>query len=174
MSQDGPNPNPIVGTSRADVNHPFPDGPVGLGGWLILPIIGLVVTPLRAVFHLAGYGELLASMQHLTGGLSAFLVLEFVGNIIVLLVLPIILLVLLFRRSASFQRLFVIWAAGGLAFIVLDLIATQVFFGDVLVATNQPLLDAQTTTELLRSVVFSVIWIPYIRLSRRVANTFTN
>ena len=29
------------------------DGPVGIGGWLILPILGLVVTPLRGVFHLA-------------------------------------------------------------------------------------------------------------------------
>ncbi|MFD9900863.1 DUF2569 domain-containing protein [Mesorhizobium sp. NPDC059025] len=174
MSQEGPNPNPIAGNLRTDVNHPFPDGPVGLGGWLVLPIIGLLVTPLRGVFHLAGYGELLASMQRLPGSLSAFLVLEFVGNIIVLIVLPVILLVLLFRRSASFQRLFVIWAAGGLAFIVLDLIGTQVLFGDLLEATNQTLLDEQTTTELLRSVVFSVIWIPYMRLSRRVANTFTN
>ena len=35
--------------------------PEGFGGWLIVPIIGLVVTPLRAVFHLADYGELFAS-----------------------------------------------------------------------------------------------------------------
>ncbi|MBR2691147.1 MAG: DUF2569 domain-containing protein [Aquamicrobium sp.] len=173
MSQEGPNPNPIAGNPRGDLNRPLQDGPVGLGGWLILPIIGLLVTPLRGVFHLAGYGGLLASMQRLPGSLSAFLVLEFVGNIVVLIVLPVILLVLLFRKSASFQRLFVLWAAGGLAFIVLDLIGTQVLFGDLMEATNQPLLDEQTTIELLRSVVFSVIWIPYMRLSRRVANTFT-
>ncbi len=150
------------------------DGPVGIGGWLILPILGLVVTPLRGVFHLASYGELLESMNQLTSGQIAFIVVEFIGNVVVLLVLPIVLLVLLFRKSASFPRWFVVWAAVGLAFIILDIAAAQVFFGDVLAATGQALLDADTMRELVRSIVLAVIWIPYVRISRRVANTFVN
>lgn len=150
------------------------DGPVGIGGWLILPIIGLVVTPLRGVFHLASYAELLQSRELLTGGQFAFIVLEFFGNLVILLVLPIVLLVLLFRKSASFPRLFVIWAAGGLAFILVDLAVARFLFGDVLAAANQPLLDAETTGELVRSVITAAVWIPYMRLSRLVSNTFVN
>ncbi len=148
--------------------------PEGFGGWLIVPIIGLVVTPLRAVFHLADYGELFASTERLPAGLSAFLMLEFVGNIVFLLVLPIILLVLLFRKSASFPRMFIMWAAGGLAFSVLDLFTTQVLFGDILAATGQTPLDAEVIQELIRSIILVVVWIPYMRASRRVANTFIN
>jgi hypothetical protein len=113
--------------------------PEGFGGWLIVPIIGLVVTPLRAVFHLADYGELFASTERLPAGLSAFLMLEFVGNIVFLLVLPIILL-----------------------------------FGDILAATGQTPLDAEGIQELIRSIILVVVWIPYMRASRRVANTFIN
>ena len=113
--------------------------PEGFGGWLIVPIIGLVVTPLRAVFHLADYGELFASTERLPAGLSAFLMLEFVGNIVFLLVLPIILL-----------------------------------FGDILAATGQTPLDAEVIQELIRSIILVVVWIPYMRASRRVANTFIN
>lgn len=150
------------------------DGPVGIGGWLILPIIGLMVTPLRGVFHIASYAELFQSRQLLTDGQFAFIALEFLGNLVILLVLPIILLVLLFRKSASFARVFVAWAAGGLAFIVLDVIAAKILFGDVLAANNQTLLDVETIGELARSAITAAVWIPYMRLSRRVTNTFVN
>ena len=150
------------------------EGPVGLGGWLILPIIALIVTPLRGVFHLASYSDLLGSMKSLTAGQSGFLVIEFIGNLAVLLILPIILIVLLLGKSTSFPRLFIAWAAVGLAFIVLDIAAAQIFFGDVLAATGQELLDAETMKELFRSIITAAIWIPYMRVSRRVSNTFVN
>lgn len=148
--------------------------PVGIGGWLILPIIGLIVTPVRGLFHLASYTDLFGTMAQLTGGQAAFIIVEFIGNIAVLLVLPVILLVLLARKSVSFPRLYVVWAAAGLAFITLDIIAAQFFFGDILAASGQALLDEETLGELVRSVVTAAIWIPYMRLSRRVANTFVN
>lgn len=150
------------------------DSPSGIGGWLILPIIGLVVTPLRGVAHLASYGEILQSMDRMTGGQASFIVIEVIGNAILLLVLPIALLVLLFRKSAAFPRWFVIWAAAGLAFMIADLIIAQVFFGDVLAAAGLSLIDADTLPELIRGLVLAVIWIPYMRLSRRVANTLVN
>ena len=150
------------------------DGPSGIGGWLILPVLGLVATPLRGIFHLASYGEMLQSMDQLTRGQIAFIVVEFIGNAIVLLVMPIVLLVLLFRKSASFPRWFIVWAAVGLAFIILDIAAAQIFFGDALAAAGQALLDADTMRELVRSIVLAAVWIPYMRVSRRVANTFVN
>lgn len=150
------------------------DGPSDIGGWLILPILGLVATPLRGVVHLATYGEIFKSMQYLTSGQIAFVWLEIMGNVAVLLVLPVVLLALLYKKSAAFPSWFIIWAGVGLAFILLDLIAAQVLFGDVLAAAGQPLFDAETTGELFRSIILAAIWIPYMRVSRRVANTFVN
>jgi hypothetical protein len=148
--------------------------PVGLAGWLVLPIIGLFVTPARGVFHLASYREFIGAGELLPDGLMAFIALEFIGNVVLLLVLPIFLIVLLFRKSRDFPRWYTIWAGGGLAFIVLDMIATQVLFGDILAAAGQHLLDAESMQELLRSIVTAGIWIPYMQISRRVANTFVN
>lgn len=150
------------------------DGPSGIGGWLILPILGMVATPLRGIFHLASYGEMLQLMDQLTSGQITFIVVEFIGNAIVLLVMPIVLLVLLFRKSASFPRWFIVWAAVGLVFVILDLITAQVLFGEILAAANLPLLDTDTMREIARSIITAVVWIPYMRVSRRVANTFVN
>lgn len=172
MSESGP--NPIAGGVQTGGDRSPASGPVGIGGWLVLPIIGLVITPLRGLFHLASYAELFQSLAVLTVGQRVFLVSEFIGNLIFLLVLPVVLLVLLFRKSASFPWLFVIWAAGGLAFLIIDLAVAQILFGDVLAASNQQLLDSESIPEVIRSLVLAVVWIPYIRMSKRVANTFVH
>ena len=148
------------------------DGPEGIGGWLILPVIGLCLTPLRALLQLGEFSSLKDAFAFLTGGQKAFLVAEMVLNFGIILVLPIVLLVLLFNKKATFPRVYVIWAVLCLVFLVGDLIMAKVMFSEIFAAGSVELLDADTLKDILRTIVLVAVWVPYMLNSRRVRNTF--
>lgn len=149
----------------------------GIGGWLILPLLGLIVSPLRVTYLLyqellpvfmEGYWEVLT-----TPGSEAYhpywaplLVGEVVGNLIVI-VLALITLVFFLRRSRYTPRLVIAWLAFGLVFVTADF-----FLADLIPAVAEQS-DPESTRELARSFVGAAIWIPYFLLSRRVKATFT-
>lgn len=151
-------------------------GPEGLGGWLVLPAIGLGVTILRLAIEVArtGYfvigsdewGALTTPGSELYHPLFKTLgMLELVGNSL-FAIFAAVLLVLYFMRSFWFPRLFIAFVIANLAFLVLDTV----------LAAQIPLLagEGMTTmiTEIVRTLVGAAIWVPYMLLSTRVANTF--
>ena len=146
--------------------------PSGIGGWLILPVIGMFLTPLRALTLVSDYEGFVEAMPFLSPTQNAFVVIEILVNVGFMVVAPILLLVLLFKHRALFPRLFIVWGLANLAFLVLDLIAAPLLFGEALAQTGTPLFDAETAKEFGRSVVTNLIWVPYMALSRRVKNTF--
>jgi len=150
--------------------QPARDGPVGIGGWLILPLIGLVLTPIKGVGFLAQHAGM--SFAHLNGAQIALVYAELIGNFVLLIVLPIMMLVLLFKKRRTFPGLFVKWAFAGLAFTLLDLIFGYAFFKDAYEASDTEFMDAATWREVARSIFAVVVWVPYMLNSRRVANTF--
>lgn len=152
---------------------PVRDGPEGIGGWLILPVIGLFLTPIRGLVQFRDYASLTETFQLLSGGQQAFLVAEIVLNVIFVIVFPIVLLILLFNRKQRFPRLYAFWGIVSLVFFIGDLIAAKMLFGDVFAAGGVELLDQATIQELVRSIVLAAIWVPYMLTSRRVRNTFT-
>ena len=147
-------------------------GPVGIGGWLILPVIGLVLTPLAGLANLASYPSVFDSFSVLTGAQKLFIILELLGNVAITIVLPIILMVLLFNKRAGFPPLYIKWAAFNFAFIVADLFLAKLLFSEVFAAGGVELFDVETIKSIARGIILVVVWIPYMLDSRRVKNTF--
>lgn len=150
--------------------------PNGLGGWLVLVAIGLVISPLRLLaFLVQTYPPILSdgTWDVLTTPASdayhplwaPLLVFEFIGNV-AFVVVGFWLLTLFFLRSARFPKSYIWVALLNLAFIVLDAWLTT------FVLPDEAMFDPETAMELARSLVAAVIWVPYMLLSRRVRNTF--
>lgn len=150
--------------------------PYGLGGWLILPMLGLIFLPIKlgiilvAVFFpifSEGYWEILT-----TPGSEAYhalwaplLIFEIAGNTVFLFA-SIALLVLFFKKHYRFPKMMILFLAANLAFVVIDF-----FAGDLIPAVaDQPAPEA--LQEMFRTFVGAAIWIPYFMQSVRVKNTF--
>ena len=158
------------------VEPPPVHGPEGLSGWLVLVGIMLVVTPLRLVKFLNetfpplfedGTWEVLTTPgpppYHPMWG--PLLITEIAANC-TFIVVAVWLLVLFFRKSWQFPRVFVAFLVTSLLFIAVDALAVKI------VLPEQPLLDGETMVEFTRSLVGAGIWIPYMLMSTRVKNTF--
>lgn len=172
-------PNPYA-APKAQVEKPFApseadEGPSGLGGWLILVGIITVLTPLVVMAGIAqtypplfndGVWQALTTpgSERYRAGWGALVIFEIVVNVAIVAV-AIFATVLYFTRSPKFPRVFIGLLVAGLVFLVVDLIAVQ------FVVPEAPV-DSQTIAGIVRSVIGCSIWIPYMRMSVRVKNTF--
>jgi hypothetical protein len=157
--------------------HAIPPGraePSGIGGWLILPILGLFVAPLRMLTLMRDYDGISDALPLLGTAQAAFVVVEIGINLLLLGVAPIVLLVLLFKQLKLFPKMYIVWAIAGVVFQIVDVTAAGVLFQDVFGENGVALLDPETVREILRSLFTAVIWAPYMAASRRVRNTFVN
>ena len=153
---------------------PATTGPVGIGGWLILPMLGLFATLGVQLLGLAKVGDVFGHLDSLSALQSNMIVLEFCINLALFLVAPIALLVLFFNKDRKFPRYYIIWQIVGSAFVVLDLMLGYALFAQAYEASGTPFFDSTTIRSLLSSVVGVCIWIPYMMNSVRVKNTFVN
>jgi len=156
----------------------MPDGPKGIGGWLILQALGLILTPFVIGYQLYRGLPLLApeTWNSLTNSSSPayhplwapFILIELAANL-ALLAYTLGLIWLFFKKSKRVPTLFIAW--------LLLLIGVQLV--DFLLAGRIPAIASSDTfnresiRDLIRSLVHAAIWIPYWIRSRRVRNTFT-
>jgi hypothetical protein len=152
---------------------PVRDGPEGIGGWLILPVIGLFVTPLRGLIQLKDYAGISESFPLLTSVQQTFIVIEILLSVVLAIILPVVLLVLLFNRKRTFPGFYALWGISMFVFIVADLMAVKALFGDLFAASGVELVDDTTIQALIGGLVLAAVWVPYMLNSRRVRNTFT-
>lgn len=148
--------------------------PRGLGGWLILPIIGLFTTPFLGVLNL---GQVLPNLQNLSyfnGLQGGFIVVETIVNGALQLIAPIALLVLLFGKRRQFPRLYKLFLGFNLAWVVFDLRAAYVLIQQLYASGQVAFWDRETIRSLVQAAVGTAIWIPYMSVSVRVRNTFVN
>jgi hypothetical protein len=152
------------------------DGPRGVGGWLILPLLGLFVFPLRVAVSLAtDYWPIFRGgiWENLTTPGSAVyhplwapvIVGEITCNVGFLL-FDLALLYLLFTKSRRFPKAFIVFTLANLLFIV----------SDAAIAWQIPAVAARglegVAGEIARSLVVAAVWVPYMLVSKRVRNTF--
>jgi hypothetical protein len=151
-------------------------GPQGIGGWLILPLIGLFVFPVRVVISLISdywplfqggvWGNLTTPGSEVYHPLCAPVIAVEIAFNAGFLLLDLALLYLLFTKSYRFPKAFIAFALLNLAFIV----------GDAAVAWQIPAVAARGLeapgAEVARALVLAAVWVPYMLVSKRVRNTF--
>lgn len=135
--------------------------PKGIGGWLILPVIGTVLSPFVMAYWT--FQSVTALDESLSTGLLAFIVIESVFNF-GLMIAWIVAAVQLFRYKRMYPRLFVALLAITLVGTLLDVAVAAAIF-DISV-------DANDAKGLARSAIGLAIWGPYMFKSKRVENTF--
>jgi len=150
----------------------------GLGGWLILVGLGLVITPFRVIattFPI--YQEIFASgtwdtlTTEGTEFYSQFWAPIILGEVFInacLVIAGFIMLFLFFTKNKFFPKLYIGVAVFSLIFIIIDA------FSISLVLPNEPIFDPETTKELARALAQVLIWVPYMLVSKRVKATFIN
>lgn len=151
--------------------------PSGFGGWLILPMLGLIITPIRlgrllltiyVPIFTDGSWEVLTTpgseaYHHLWAPLLIF---EVAGNITFSL-FAIILLIFLFRKHYTLPKWMIVFYATNLTFVGINLFAAN--FIPAVAAAQDP----ESLRDLFGGLVAAAIWIPYFKKSVRVRNTFT-
>ncbi|HVJ37825.1 MAG TPA: DUF2569 domain-containing protein [Stenotrophomonas sp.] len=151
--------------------------PSGLGGWLVLVIFGMFASLVRIPMEvlrlhvpmlLDGTLAQLSDPQHPAYHplwVPLFGV-EVLANLATM-AFTVALLVLVFKRSRYAPKAAVAWYVYGLALVLGDHVMWQLIPG----MAAQPA-DPQFVRDLARSLLVTLIWVPYFLCSRRVRNTF--
>lgn len=139
----------------------LPPGPRGIGGWLILPTIGTVLTPLFTAW--AAYQTAAVYSTALAPNLQFFVLAELVFNV-GLTIGWIVAIVGLFQHRRFYPRLYVTLCVVSFVGLVADLAVAGMLFGTPM--------DADDARNLARTIIALVVWGPYMFLSKRVRNTF--
>lgn len=175
-----PPPPPLLTTKKSNDAYSWSNrsraDAEGLGGWLVLVGIGLVIRPilqivginqgLRGYFNQAVWDVITSPTSevyqpHYALAASIELTLS-----LVLLYWSLILLIQFFRRSYLFPRT-IQW------FLGFQLVAAAIMvWTSSLITSAEPEQITATAQALGQSVGAALIWIPYFQFSRRVKRTF--
>ena len=155
----------------------------GIGGWLILPIIGLFLTPILTGMNLVN-GILPAFQPEAWATLTTaggtgyhpvwapYLIFGLISACI-LIIAAIVLLVLLFKKLSIFPKLIIAYYIFIFAAALIDIVVLYFF-----ILKAFPLLEATIQADVIkqmaRALVAILIWVPYFIKSERVKNTFVN
>jgi len=148
-------------------------GPVGLGGWLVLPVFAMLAAPITAAVTLSEIWPL-AWEPALSAAQRLVIWFELVANTLVKVVAPVGLLVVFFQRKRIFPLLCVTWLAAGVTVMLLDLLFVYQAFRAYYDSPGVVFWDQQIQRDLGSAVFGAAIWIPYMLNSKRVRNTFVN
>ncbi len=150
----------------------------GIGGWLILVAIGIIVTPIRLIMLIMStYSEIFSTgvWEALTtqGGdaYSPLWAPILIGEVLIncgMLLVMLYMAYLFFSKKVVFPKWYIGLAVASLVFIIADAFAIK------LVLPNEPVSATDTIKELMRSLVMVVVWVPYMIISKRVKATFIN
>jgi len=150
----------------------------GLGGWLILVGIGVVVTPLRIgalllktfppIFSGGAWEALTTPGYEAYSPLWAPILLSEIVINTGLVLVSLYLMYLFFSKRRVFPKWYIGILVFSLIFIVIDAWVVK------LVMPNEPMFGPGTMKAFLQALVTSLIWIPYMLISKRVKATFVN
>ena len=141
----------------------------GLGGWLILVAFGLVVNIALMSSTLVELVGLLQSDDiYVLGAHFEYLLMFEVAMIGSFIAFIAYTLFLFARSKKEFPMFFIAFVILGFLLLIVDAAAVNFVIPEV------PFLSPETTTGLIQQVFYACIWIPYMRISKRVKQTFVN
>ena len=146
-------------SKRNTANEKF----AGIGGWLVLPAIGLFLGPIVGGMGLiAAFGIYADVATDGYGGIYTLELLVSAG----LLLFWIYSAILFFRKHSNAPNtiisLFVVSLASSCILLIIELGAGAEVFA------------VETGKQLVKEIIAAAIWIPYFRRSKRVKATFVN
>lgn len=167
-------------TENCSSSHrtPIPPKPApeltGIGGWLILPMLGIVLSLIILPFAIYGQNiQVIEYWDELTNSQSdAFIPLfkeliyfEMLGNVI-LYALLMLLGYVFFTKKKLTVKIYIFFQLFSLVLTIADIILASVLLD----------LDVESSDiwDILRALIGCAIWIPYFLVSKRVKNTFVN
>ena len=171
VSEENPYAAPRVSDEANPAATEEPPGPRGIGGLLILPLIGLCLTPISMARDLLQLTEVRRDPEFwaalTTPGQptyrplwKALFLTQLIGSVL-LLVFTLVVLVYFLRKSRHLPRLMVAWLLSRSVFILLLAVLSSMVSGNM-----------QTPGTAMLSAMFAVLWIVYFKSSERVKNTF--
>lgn len=143
----------------------------GLGSWLALVGLGLVVGLIMQISGISGYFPLLSNTYAIPG-YSSLLWFEFLVGVVFIGYI-IYLIYLYFKKNRKFPKTYIIYLVAYTAFSLLD----QLWLASLSAPTQEMqkvINDAltQNSSDVSRNVVVAIIWILYMLKSKRVKATF--
>ncbi|MDP0925640.1 DUF2569 domain-containing protein [Paracoccus onubensis] len=146
-----------------------PNGPSGIGGWLILPLLGLIAAAASTGFNLVQAFMQWDSIGAIIQGNEPsllYLRLPVIASLAIGLLafaLALFCLYLMLTRSSRTPNWMIGYYLFGVVVAVVEYLATRAITPS----------EASTMIYSLSGAVIGLfIWIPYFRVSKRVANTF--
>lgn len=150
----------------------FRTSTIGIGGWLVLPTIGFTLTPIALLvsifsndyLDLETWGLLFnPNSSFYAPSHALFILLEFSFNLLFIIYSSLVA-VLLFTKRSSLPRMAIILYIANFLFLLADYI----------IALNLNLeITSDVIPQLIKSLIASIIWVPYFLISNRVKQTFT-
>jgi len=152
-----------------------PDTNKPIGGWMVLPLLGMCLTPFILVFQIfsqdffnhniwvgvySAETSLPLSYLFILGGELVYNVFQFTFSIF--------LVVLFFKKRTSLPNLISIFYIIVLVITVSDFLALKFLLSDLYSQTD----PSESFKLILRALVAVVVWVPYFQISERVKETF--
>lgn len=146
-----------------------------VGGWLILPAIGVTITPFILLVKLLlnpdyynhnNWLALYTSEWENSILLLALFGAEIVYNIL-FLVFTGLVLILFYNRRTSLPRLISIYYILGFLSPLVDVLLANEILPEAL-----SLDDRETYRDIIRGFIVAAVWVPYFNISKRVKHTF--
>jgi hypothetical protein len=163
-------------------------GPHGLGGWLIIPIIGLFLTiiwnanyliqTLIPLYRSSAWAALTTPGTPEYHWLWQPLILFETFGAVAMAITPIALLIMIFRKRRAARRYVIAFYAFYCVVGIADAAACLLVMVDWLrtlgLADTADAVSSDSLRTLSAAFALAAIWIPYFVRSRRVKNTLTN
>jgi hypothetical protein len=141
--------------------------PVGIGGWLVVIALGRIYGPLALLVWMGDYYK---SLDSSFWTIYPFVAYSEAALNVAALALSLWTTVLFFKKSKLFPIFFIYNAIASVSLLPIDLL-----LGTTAGQSIQAMISFVTQKEGVQwgqAVIGALVWIPYVKMSKRVANTF--
>lgn len=148
---------------------------LSIGGWLILPAIGLTLSPIIILVQVFQEDYFLASFWYgiQNSGIDNSWLLTLISGFelfynIGFFLFTVLIITLFYTKRTSLPKLIILFYLLSFSVPLLETILLSAMYPDLFDAT-----DPESVKDLTRAIVGAAIWIPYFLVSTRVKKTFS-
>ena len=146
----------------------------GLGGWLIFDGLGIIISPFRFLMTIPEYlpifeENMIEDLVSINPLWEYYIWTEIIMNLIIFLC-SIYLVFLFFAKKTIFPKFYIWLLYGSLVLVIVDAVAGGVLLKEIL--PEGPFIDPESRIAIGTSLVSTIVWVPYLMLSKRVKATF--